>query len=592
MNQPLQNEKRGFSFFLRTGISLALLALVFYRVGFGSLWEIIRQARFDYVLLSIAITLVLIFVSAWKWQVILRAYAIRVSLFKLFGLYAVGYFFNTVLPTNVGGDVVRAYALGKSVGRQAEAFSSVFVERFTGLTALLAVAILAFFLAIRNLWDIGLSMALLFSVIGYGMILLFLLRPSLVAWMQDRIRIKAVHSILGKFLKVQNAILSLRNAKGALVFAMANSFIFYAVAGLNVYISALAFRAPISLLQAFIITPIVLVITMIPISIGGIGLSEGAYAFTFARMGIGGPFGLSVALFMRFKALLAGVFGGIYFSALGVRVDMQDVPAAASITSRGDVKGDVNYFSGFEGVMRQKKSPLKKYMDIVIGDYSFWNLILFETVTGLFAWVPGLFGYAARQIFYRLILGKMGKGSMIGRSVSLRHAKKIHIGKRCVMDEYCSLSAQGDKTSSIRLGDEVLLGRSTVLSTRNGTIEIGDFCNIGANCRLGTTTRIQFGKHVLLAANCYIGGAQHRYDRLDLPIMRQGYDSRGGVVIEDDVWLGAGVMILDGVRVGTGCVVGAGSVVTKELPPFSVAVGVPARIVANRRDRDEEVKTV
>ncbi len=74
--------------------------------------------------------------------------------------------------------------------------------------------------------------------------------------------------------------------------------------------------------------------------------------------------------------------------------------------------------------------------------------------------------------------------------------------------------------------------------------------------------------------------------------MRQGYDSRGGVVIEDDVWLGAGVMILDGVRVGTGCVVGAGSVVTKELPPFSVAVGVPARIVANRRDRDEEVKTV
>jgi acetyltransferase-like isoleucine patch superfamily enzyme len=97
---------------------------------------------------------------------------------------------------------------------------------------------------------------------------------------------------------------------------------------------------------------------------------------------------------------------------------------------------------------------------------------------------------------------------------------------------------------------------------------------------------------VLLAANCYIGGAQHRYDRLDLPIMRQGYDSRGGVVIEDDVWLGAGVMILDGVRVGTGCVVGAGSVVTKELPPFSVAVGVPARIVANRRDRDEEVKTV
>ena len=113
--------------------------------------------------------------------------------------------------------------------------------------------------------------------------------------------------------------------------------------------------------------------------------------------------------------------------------------------------------------------------------------------------------------------------------------------------------------------------------------DIDDFCNIGANCRLGTTSQIKFGKHVLLAANCYIGGAQHQFDRLDVPIMRQGYESRGGVVIEDDVWLGANVIILDGVTVGTGSVIGAGSVVTKDIPPYSIAVGVPAKVKDSRK---------
>ncbi|HOY45735.1 MAG TPA: acyltransferase, partial [bacterium] len=147
-------------------------------------------------------------------------------------------------------------------------------------------------------------------------------------------------------------------------------------------------------------------------------------------------------------------------------------------------------------------------------------------------------------------------------------------------------SAQGDEQSGITLGEEVLLGRGTVLGTRNGTIEIGDYSNIGANCRLGTTTRIRFGRHVLLAANCYIGGAQHKFDRLDVPIMRQGYESKGGVVIEDDCWLGAGVMVLDGVTIGTGSVIGAAAVVTKDIPPYSIALGIPARVVGSRSSSD------
>ncbi len=577
-------KQRGIGFYIRIVVSLALIGYVFYKAGLEQLWQVIRQADVTFLLLSIALTPVLVFLSAWKWHVILKALNIRVSLVKCFWLYIVGYFFNTVLPTNVGGDVVRAYAVGKSTGKRAEAFSSVFVERFTGLSVLLLMAILAFLLAIRQLWNGFLGIAIVVSLVGYGCILALILSPNVFKWAEQHINIRLLQGVLHKLHKFQNATLSLRGHTSTFVFVILNSFAFYVMAVINVYVSALAFNAPISFLDALIITPIVMVISMIPISIGGIGLAEGAYFFTFSRLGVAGAIGLSVALFMRAKALFAGMVGGLYYSATGMHVtsELLDDDVQYNI-NEDDVKGKVDYFSSFEDIMRQRKSPLKKYQDIQIGSYSIFTLIKVELITLFFGYLPGIFGYFFRRLLFPTLFKSVGKGTVFGRGITLQHSRKISMGKNCVIDEYCKLSAQGNDQSVIVLGNEVLLGRSTVLGTRDGLIEIDDFCNIGANCRLGTTSKIKFGKHVLLAANCYIGGAAHQFDRLDVPIMRQGYESRGGVVVEDDVWLGANVIILDGVTVGTGSVIGAGSVVTKDIPPYSIAVGVPAKVKGTRK---------
>jgi len=577
------SSKKGAAFYLRFVISILLIGFVFYKTGLPQLWESLKQTQLNYLLLSVAITPVLIFVSAWKWQVILRALKIKVSVFKCFWLYVVGYFFNTVLPTNVGGDVVRAYALGKSTGRRAEAYSSVFVERFTGLSVLLLMAIIAFLLAIQKLANNWLSIALLVCLVGYFGILFVVLNSRVLEWSLNHLKIKPVQGVLVKLQKFQRATLSLKNEKRAFAFAVFMSFLFYFFAVVNVYVSALAFQANINFLDALIITPIVMVITMIPLSIGGIGLAEGAYYFTFMRMGAAGAVGLSVALLMRAKALFAGLVGGLYYSTMGIKVKSELLGQNADYDIKdGDIKGDVKYFSSFEDVMRQKKSPLKKYMDVQIGCNNVLTFLKVEIIVFLFAHLPGIFGYFFRMIFFPSLFRSVGKGTVFGRSLALQHSWKISLGKRCVLDEYSKLSAQGNDDSAISLGDEVLIGRGTVLGTRDGTIEIDDFCNIGANCRIGTTTHVKIGKHVLMAANCYIGGAQHKFDRLDVPIMRQGYDSRGGVIIEDDVWLGAGVTILDGVVIGTGSVIGAGSIVTKGIPPYSIALGAPAKVRASR----------
>lgn len=314
------SRKKGVKFYLRLCVSIFLLFYVLRKVGLTQLWDTIRVANINYILLSIVISPILIFISSWKWQIILRAQNIRISLLQLFWLYVVGYFFNTVLPTNVGGDVIRAYALGKSTGKNAEAFSSVFVERFTGLTVLLLTAILAFVGAIRELWDIRLSLLLVISLIGYFALLVIILNPVIFRWLQKKLKIKFINQTIIKLLKFQNATLLFRDKMTVLAFALAISFLYYFIAIMNVYVSALAFHAKITILEAFIITPIVLVITMIPISIGGIGLSEGAYYLIFSRLGLPGSIGLSVALLIRAKALLVGSIGGLYFSRKGIRM--------------------------------------------------------------------------------------------------------------------------------------------------------------------------------------------------------------------------------------------------------------------------------
>lgn len=584
------SAKKSLSLLFRWLISIALIAWVLYKVDLGKLWQTLSQADWFYFGLSIALTPLLIFLSSWKWQVILRAQGIHASGWRLFWLYMVGYFFNTVLPTNVGGDVVRAWALGKATGENAKAFASVFIERFTGLTALILVAVAAFFVALRSLWDAWLALAMAVSVAGYLVLLVILLNERYLSWMEKKVPAGLVRRIFVKLRKFQEAILSIRDQRGALLFAMANSFVFYLAAVVNVWVSALAFHCTLSFLDALIITPIIMVIMMLPISIGGIGLAEWAYFFTFDRLGFGGAAGLSVALLMRVKALVTGLLGGIYYSTLGIRIDQEvtmDREPERQI-GEGDVAGEVKYFSGFEDVMRRRKSPVHKYADIVIGRLHFWRLFKYEMVSLFCLPMPGMIGYALRQLTLPALLRHQGKGAVWSRNVTLRHPHKISIGKRCVIEEYCSISAQGDDQSGITLADEVLLGRGTVLGTRNGTIEIGEYSNIGANCRLGTTSRIRFGKHVLLAANCYIGGAQHRFDRLDVPIMRQGYESKGGVVIEDDCWLGAGVIVRDGVTIGTGSVIGAAAVVTRDVPPYSIAMGIPARVVGSRNGKSGE----
>ncbi|NEO13448.1 MULTISPECIES: acyltransferase [unclassified Moorena] len=238
----------------------------------------------------------------------------------------------------------------------------------------------------------------------------------------------------------------------------------------------------------------------------------------------------------------------------------------------------------FSAVLADSKSSfIEKYQDLVLGDRSWGRLLQYELLTLLVGQLPGALGLGLRRIFYPQLFGSVGKNALFGHHLTLRAPGRIHLGSNVVLDDYAVLSVRGFEDERIEIGDGVQIGRLAQLKTRAGSIFIGAHANIGAECRIDSTTEVHIGQHCIFAGRCYLGGVSHQFDRTDIPIVQQPLATKGGVHIGDDVWLGAHVIVLDGVTIGTGAIVGAGAVVTKDIPAYAIAMGVPAQVRSWRK---------
>jgi acetyltransferase-like isoleucine patch superfamily enzyme len=208
--------------------------------------------------------------------------------------------------------------------------------------------------------------------------------------------------------------------------------------------------------------------------------------------------------------------------------------------------------------------------------------VRYESVLLLSAWVPGALGLFLRSKLYPLILGRVGSNVAFGCNIVLRHPHKIDIGDNVVIDDQCCLDAKGTTNRGISIKRGVFVGRNAILSCKNGDICLDEDANIGFNVEVFSAATVRIGKKVLIAAYTYLVGGDHLYDRVDVPVLDQGRTARG-IEVGDNVWLGAHVVVADGVHIGRDAVVGAGAVVTADVPEFHVAAGVPARIIRDRR---------
>lgn len=127
-------------------------------------------------------------------------------------------------------------------------------------------------------------------------------------------------------------------------------------------------------------------------------------------------------------------------------------------------------------------------------------------------------------------------------------------------------------------GKNVNIEKHAVFSSR---VSLGNDSGIGVNARIHGTCVI--GDNVMMGDNCTIITRDHRHDRTDIPMIQQGFEEEQPVIIGDDVWIGERVTILPGVHIGEGCILAAGAVVTHSIPPYSIAAGVPAKVIKSRK---------
>ncbi len=211
-------------------------------------------------------------------------------------------------------------------------------------------------------------------------------------------------------------------------------------------------------------------------------------------------------------------------------------------------------------------------------------------VTTCVDWIPAIAGgVSIRSFAYRLLLKKMGSSVYIQDGAEFRGANNIEVGSKSFIARGASIIIRGVR-STVMIGASVKLDKGVLIDSAGDgcCIQIDEHTHIGPYTCIGGPGNVKVGKHCLIAAHSGIIANNHIFSDPTEIIRKQGLTSQG-VAIGDDCWLGYGVKVLDGVTIGEGSVIGAGAVVTKDLPPYSIAVGVPAKVVRSRQPAESRI---
>ncbi len=226
------------------------------------------------------------------------------------------------------------------------------------------------------------------------------------------------------------------------------------------------------------------------------------------------------------------------------------------------------------------RSSFAAYRELMYGTQGLGRILYAEMVTTLFGATGGALGLLLRSKLYPRLFAECGRKVVFGRNITLRHAHKIRLGDGVILDDHCVLDAKGMSNRGIVIGGGVYVGRNTIIYCKNGDIDIGDRVNFSSNCQVFSSNHITFGPDTMIGAYSYfLSGGE--YDPSDpTPFSQQsGTCTRGELVIGENCWIAARVTVLDAASIGHHCVVGAGAVVRAPLPPDSIAVGVPAKVI-------------
>lgn len=301
--------RRFFSFLLRFIVSASLIIFVFSKIDIKNFLNSLKEANILLLLFSLSLHFVGALLGSSRWNVLLKSYGIEVPQRELYRLYMIGSFFNTFLPTSVGGDAVRMLKVSSLTEKRAQAVTSVFIERFIGMFVLYIISFFSYAFYFKFKEEKELLLAILLLLFVSIAFVLFILSP-----ISEKI-IKMIPSsfLKEKFDKIHYSLrypvkepLSLTKVILYTAFLQINVVIYF-------FIISMAIKIKLSIVYFFILIPIILTVTMLPITLGGIGLREGGFVFLFSKFGVSPEKALSLSILGYFISIIFAIFGGLIY---------------------------------------------------------------------------------------------------------------------------------------------------------------------------------------------------------------------------------------------------------------------------------------
>ncbi len=282
---------------LRVIISAVILYLLIKKANASKIINTFSKTEAEYIIVSIILYILSQVVSAYRWSILLP---MKIPYQRLLSYYFIGAFFNNFSPSIIGGDAVKSYYIYKYTGQGGVSLASIFMDRYLGFFALMVICLLAYIITIPLLgstpivWLVP-SMILSFSVI------------SILFW---RLR-------WGEWFKqvqfIYKPVMDYKKDKMVLINGFLLSLLVQALGIISVYFLSIALKLDVSFGYFFLFLPVAISVAMLPISISGLGLREGAFVFLLGLIGIAPAHAISLSLLWFFTSSFANLIGGVEY---------------------------------------------------------------------------------------------------------------------------------------------------------------------------------------------------------------------------------------------------------------------------------------
>jgi uncharacterized membrane protein YbhN (UPF0104 family) len=305
---------------LKAGVSLALLALLFSRVDAGRLWGVARTASIPWLAAALALYLLMVLISAWRWGLLLEAQGVVLRYSRLAASFLVACFFNNFLPSNIGGDVVRVADTAPAAGSKTLATTVVLLDRAIGLLGLILIAAVGATTSSRLADGGPIAPAILWAGFCAAAIVATpaLLRPRAVARMLQPLRVLHPAWVDERLARFTSALVRFGETPGALAACFAGAVLVQAVLVAFYVAVAQSMRIPIGFWDLAVIVPISFIVQMVPVSMNGFGVREATFGFYFVRLGLPLESALVVSFMGAALIMIVSLWGGAaYVMRLG-----------------------------------------------------------------------------------------------------------------------------------------------------------------------------------------------------------------------------------------------------------------------------------